>query len=70
MNGISLDTTTLQENINFIREEIKRIKAIKKNVESCPGARSDDAARLIITYDSIISNLNYLLQYNYDAENI
>ena len=43
MNGIDLDINILRQNIAFIREEITRITTIKEQLETNPGARSDDA---------------------------
>ena len=61
MNGIDLDINILRQNIAFIREEITRITTIKEQLETNPGARSDDATK-------ILSNLRSLLRHEYDAE--
>ncbi|WP_455968276.1 hypothetical protein [Butyricimonas virosa] len=68
MNGINLDINILRQNLAFIREEITRITEVKKQLETGPGARSDDAVKILGTYEEILSNLNSLLRYEYDAE--
>ena len=70
MNGINLDINILRQNLAFIREEITRITEVKKQLENSPGARSDDAVKILGTYEEILSNLNSLLRYEYDAEMI
>ena len=70
MNGIALNLTILRENLDFIRGEITRITAVKKQLESNPRAKSDDAVRLLKSYGEILSNLKYLLQCEYDAEGL
>ena len=68
MNGINLDINILRKNLAFIREEITRITEVKKQLETGLGARSDDAVKILGTYEEILSNLNSLLRYEYDAE--
>ena len=68
MNGIDLDINILKKNLAFIREEITRVTVIKEQLETCPGARSDDAIKIIKTYGEVLSNLRALLRYEYDAE--
>ena len=68
MNGIDLDINILKKNLAFIREEITRVTVIKEQLETGPGARSDDAVKILGTYEEILSNLNSLLRYEYDAE--
>ncbi len=68
MNGINLDINILRKNLAFIREEITRITEVKKQLETSPGVRSDDAVKILGTYEEILSNLNSLLRYEYDAE--
>lgn len=68
MNGIDLDINILRQNLAFIREEITRITTMKKQLEAGTGARSDDAVKLLTTYEEILSNLRALLRYEYDAE--
>ena len=68
MNGINLNMNILRSNLTFIREEIARITEVKKQLENGPGARSDDAVKILGTYEEILSNLNSLLRYEYDAE--
>ena len=58
MNGINLDINILRQNLAFI----------KKHLETGPGARSDDAVKILGIYEEILSNLNSLLRYEYDAE--
>lgn len=70
MNGINLNMNILRSNLTFIREEIARITEVKKQLENSPGARSDDAVKILGTYEEILSNLNSLLRYEYDAEMI
>ena len=41
---------------------------IKEQLETGPGARSDDAIKIIKTYGEVLSNLRALLRYEYDAE--
>ena len=45
MNGIDLDINILRQNLAFIREEITRITTIKEQLETNPGARSDDSTQ-------------------------
>ncbi|MFR7875840.1 MAG: hypothetical protein ACLU4J_05235 [Butyricimonas paravirosa] len=66
MNGINLNI--LRQNLAFIREEITRITEVKKQLETGPDARSDDAVKILGIYEEILSNLNSLLRYEYDAE--
>ena len=68
MNGIDLDINILKKNLAFIREEITRVTVIKEKLETGPGARSDDAIKIIKTYGEVLSNLRALLRYEYDAE--
>ena len=68
MNGINLNMNILRSNLTFIREEIARITEVKTKLENGPGARSDDAVKILGTYEEILSNLNSLLRYEYDAE--
>ena len=68
MNGIDLDINILKKNLAFIREEITRVTVIKEQLETGPGARSDDAIKIIKTYGEVLSNLRALLRYEYDAE--
>lgn len=68
MNGINLDINILRKNLAFIREEITRITEVKKQLETGPGVRSDDAIKIIKTYGEVLSNLRALLRYEYDAE--
>lgn len=68
MNGIDLDINILRQNLAFIREEITRITTMKKQLETGTGAQSDDAVKLLTTYEEILSNLRALLRYEYDAE--
>ncbi len=68
MNGINLDINILKKNLAFIREEITRVTVIKEQLETGPGARSDDAIKIIKTYGEVLSNLRALLRYEYDAE--
>ncbi len=68
MNGINLDINILRQNLAFIREEIARITEVKKQLETGPGARSDDAIKILKTYGEVLSNLRALLKYEYDAE--
>lgn len=68
MNGINLDINILRKNLAFIREEITRITEVKKQLETGPDARSDDAVKILGIYEEILSNLNSLLRYEYDAE--
>ena len=68
MNGIDLDINILKKNLAFIREEIARVTVIKEQLETGPGARSDDAIKIIKTYGEVLSNLRVLLRYEYDAE--
>ena len=68
MNGIDLDINILRQNLTFIREEITRITTMKKQLDTGPGARSDDAVKLLTTYEETLSNLKGLLRYEYDAE--
>lgn len=70
MNGINLDINILRQNLAFIREEITRITEVKKQLETGPDARSDDAVKILGIYEEILSNLNSLLRYEYDAEMI
>lgn len=49
-------------------EEITRITEVKKQLETGPDARSDDAVKILGIYEEILSNLNSLLRYEYDAE--
>lgn len=67
MNGIDLDINILKKNLAFIREEIARVTVIKEQLETGPGARSDDAIKIIKTYGEVLSNLRALLRYEYDA---
>ena len=68
MNGINLDINILRQNLAFIREEITRITEVKKQLETGPDARSDDAVKILGIYEEILSNPNSLLRYAYDAE--
>ena len=68
MNGINLDINILRKNLAFIRGEITRITEVKKQLETGPDARSDDAVKILGIYEEILSNLNSLLRYEYDAE--
>ncbi len=68
MNGINLDINILRQNLAFIREEITRITEVKKQLETGPDARSDDAVKILGIYEEILSNLNSLLRYEYYAE--
>ena len=68
MNGINLDINILRQNLAFIREELTRITEVKKQLETDSGVRSDDAVKILGTYEEILSNLNSLLRYEYDAE--
>lgn len=68
MNGFTLDREILEKNIAFIREEYSRVKAARDCLIAQAGGRSDDAGTILKTYDNIIRELNYLLQYSYDAE--
>ena len=68
MNGFTLDRAILEKNIAFIREEYLRVKAARDCLIAQAGSRSDDAGTILKTYDNIIRELNYLLQYSYDAE--
>ena len=68
MNGINLNMNILRSNLTFIREEIARITEVKTQLENGPVARSDDAVKIFGTYEEILSNLNSLLRYEYDAE--
>ena len=68
MNGINLDINILRQDLAFIREEITRITEVKKQLETGPDARSDDAVKILGIYEEILSNLNSLLRYEYDAE--
>ena len=68
MNGINLDINILRKNLAFIRGEITRITEVKKQLETGLCARSDDAVKILGTYEEILSNLNSLLRYEYDAE--
>ena len=68
MNGINLDINILRQNLAFIREEITWITEVKKQLETGPDARSDDAVKILGIYEEILSNLNSLLRYEYDAE--
>ena len=68
MNGINLDINILRQNLACIREEITRITEVKKQLETGPDARSDDAVKILGIYEEILSNLNSLLRYEYDAE--
>ena len=68
MNGINLDINILRQNLAFIREEITRRTEVKKQLETGPDARSDDAVKILGIYEEILSNLNSLLRYEYDAE--
>lgn len=68
MNGINLDINILRQNLAFIREEIAMITEVKKQLETGPGARSDDAIKILKTYGEVLSNLRALLKYEYDAE--
>lgn len=68
MNGIDWDINILKKNLAFIREEIARVTVIKEQLETGPGARSDDAIKIIKTYGEVLSNLRALLRYEYDAE--
>ena len=68
MNGINLDINILRQNLAFIREEITRITEVKKQLETGPDARSDDAVKILGIYEEILSNLNSLLRYEFDAE--
>ena len=68
MNGVNLDINILRQNLAFIREEITRITEVKKQLETGPDARSDDAVKILGIYEEILSNLNSLLRYEYDAE--
>ena len=68
MNGIDLDINILKKNLAFIREEIARVTVIKEQLDTGPGARSDDAIKIIKTYGEVLSNLRALLRYEYDAE--
>ncbi len=68
MNEINLDINILKKNLAFIREEITRVTVIKEQLETGPGARSDDAIKIIKTYGEVLSNLRALLRYEYDAE--
>lgn len=68
MNGIDLDINILKKNLAFICEEITRVTVIKEQLETGPGARSDDAIKIIKTYGEVLSNLRALLRYEYDAE--
>ena len=68
MNGIDLDINILKKNLAFIREEIARVTVIKEQLETGPGARSDDAIKIIKTYGEVLSNLRALLRDEYDAE--
>lgn len=68
MNGINLDINILRKNLAFIRGEITRITEVKKQLETGLGVRSDDAVKILGTYEEILSNLNSLLRYEYDAE--
>ena len=68
MNGIDLDINILKKNLAFIREEITRVTVIKEQLETGPGARSDDAIKIIKTYGEVLSNLRASLRYEYDAE--
>ena len=62
MNGINLDINILKKNLAFIREEITRVTVIKEQLETGPGARSDDAIKIIKTYGEVLSNLRALLR--------
>lgn len=68
MNGFTLDHAILTKNLAFIREEYSRMKAARNCLIAQAGNKSDDAVTILKTYDNIIRELNYLLQYNYDAE--
>ena len=68
MNGFTLHRAILEKNIAFIREEYSRVKAARDCLIAQAGSRSDDAGTILKTYDNIIRELNYLLQYSYDAE--
>lgn len=67
MNGIALDEVTLMYHLEFIREEIGRIRVLRDQLRVNPGVKSDDGNRLLVSYERILQELNYLFQYEYDA---
>lgn len=68
MNGIALDEITLMYHLEFVREEIGRIKVFKDQLQTNPGVKSDDGNRLLVSYERILQELHYLLQYDFDTK--
>lgn len=68
MNGYELEADVLRKNLEFIREEIKRMEVVRSELEASKGVRSDDADTLLRGYGRIMSELKYLLRFDYDAE--
>ena len=68
MNGINLDINILRKNLAFIREEITRITEVKKRFKTGPSPAGGCRVKILGTYEEILSNLNSLLRYEYDAE--
>lgn len=68
MNGIALDEITLKYHLDFVRKEIGRIKVLKDQLQTNPGVKSDDGNRLLVSYERILQELHYLLQYDFDTK--
>lgn len=69
MSYYELNPEILKSNLEFIREEIKRIDAARQKLaEQLPDAKSDDADTLIRGYSRAIADLRSLIRYNYDAD--
>lgn len=71
-NGFDLPKNILDEHLNFIREEKDRITAQLNKLDNLKGYEksSDDAGTLKKGYQKLLTELNYLLKHDYDAENI
>ena len=70
MNDFELPKEILNDNLNFIREELERIEKQLKELESlkCYVVASDDAQTLIMGYMRLKTQLNSLLRHDFDAE--
>ena len=68
MNGIALDEVTLMYHLEFVREEIGRIRVLRVQLQVNPGVKSDDGNRLLVSYERILQELHYLLQYDFDTK--
>ncbi len=69
MNGYEIKPETLKANLEFVREEIKRVEAARDKLAGLGNeARSDDADTLQRGYSRVLAELRGLLRHNYDVE--